>query len=107
MATNTWYHVAGVFDGSTLRIYINGVPVGSAPYTGFHTGSPYPLNVGRDPYDTSRLFDGMIEEVRIWNVARTQAQIQTDMTRTLTSTTPGLVVNWRLDEGSGDVAHDR
>jgi hypothetical protein len=51
-------------------------------------------------------FLGLIDEVRVWNTARTQAQIQANMNRTLTGNEPGLVGYWRLDDGSGQAILD-
>jgi len=48
----------------------------------------------------------VIDEVRIWNVARTPAQIQTYMTQPVTRTAPGLVANWRFNEGRGVYVYD-
>jgi hypothetical protein len=51
-------------------------------------------------------FKGQLDEVRIWNVARTQADIQADMYREIPGTSPGLVGYWKFDEGSGSTAND-
>ena len=45
-------------------------------------------------------FNGVMDEVRIWNIARTEAQIQAAMTGPLASS-PGMVARWSMDEGSG------
>ena len=50
---------------------------------------------------------GQLDEVRLWKVARTQEQIQTAMTGELTGAETGLVGYWPLDEGTGNIAHDR
>jgi hypothetical protein len=49
----------------------------------------------------------MIEEVRIWNIARTQADIQNNMHHELIGNEPGLVGYWRFNEGSGDTVSDQ
>jgi hypothetical protein len=51
-------------------------------------------------------FHGVIDEVRIWSVTRSRAEIQADMNRKLDGSEPGLVGYWRLDEGGGQVVSD-
>ena len=51
-------------------------------------------------------FNGLIDEVRIWNVARTQDEIQAAMSHHLEGTEEGLVGYWRMDEGSGQMLVD-
>jgi hypothetical protein len=51
-------------------------------------------------------FHGLIDEVRVWNVARTEAEIRDGMNRILRGDEPGLVGYWRLDEGSGQAILD-
>jgi hypothetical protein len=69
------------------------------------------LLVGESPGFPGRVFNGRIDEVRIWDVARTQSQIQSTMNTVLTEeyySTPdsGLVGYWRMDEGTGQTASD-
>jgi chitodextrinase len=81
-ALNTWYHVAGVYDASakTLSIYVNGVldngaPSGVVPAS--QVSSSVNANIGRR--SGGLYFNGLIDEVRIYNRALSQAEIQSDM----------------------------
>jgi len=78
LAVNTWSHVAVTYDGTTLRIYVNGVLANSAAVTGALASSNYPLTIGGDTL-YAQYFRGIIDEVRIYNRALTQTEIQTDM----------------------------
>ena len=51
-------------------------------------------------------FQGLIDEVRVWNVARSEVEIQSAMSTPLSGNEPGLVGYWKLDEGSGQIAYD-
>jgi len=96
-----WTHVAVVFDGSTRYHYINGELVGMHTESGPPTTSTVPVRIGSDPsYDFSP--SGAIYEVRIWNVARSVAQIRSTINVPLTSAQPGLVAVWHLDGNALD-----
>jgi hypothetical protein len=73
---NTWKHVAMTFDGATLRFYINGVLIGSA--AGSHATTDNPLLFGRWT-PAAEYWNGLIDEVRIYNAAMSLAEIQADM----------------------------
>ena len=75
MSTERWYHVAGTYDGSTIKAYVNGSKVASTQQSGSIDVSDYPLNIGRGTYDTTRLFDGAIDDVRIYDRALTDGEI--------------------------------
>jgi hypothetical protein len=76
ISTNTWYHATGTYDGSSIRIYLDGQPQGSPTIvSGTIAPSSNPLNIGRDPSNTSRLFEGLIDEVEIFNRALSASEI--------------------------------
>jgi len=89
-----WQHVAGTYDGSTIKIYRNGVLVGTAPHSGTVTPSNF-VYMGRFGLSA---YKGLTDEVRLWNVARTQGQIQDTFSQTWSGARPGLVGYWRFDD---------
>jgi len=78
LALNTWTHLATTYDGTTLRLYVNGVQVASKAQTGTLATSSNPLTIGGDPI-WGQHFAGRIDEVRVYNSALSAAQIQADM----------------------------
>lgn len=78
LVANTWTYLAATYDGTTMRLYSNGVQVASQPQTGAIATSANPLQIGGDSL-YGQFFQGTIDEVRVYNVALTAAQIQTDM----------------------------
>ena len=64
VTTNTWHHVAGVFDGSQMRVYLDGVLDGSLSTTSGPASGTSVLNIGKSTY-TTYYFGGLIDEVRI------------------------------------------
>lgn len=64
---NAWFHAVATYDGSTMRLYKDGVEVGSLAKSGaLNTDSTIPVNIGRNP-DGSNYMDGATDDVRIYN----------------------------------------
>jgi chitodextrinase len=75
---NAWTHVALTYDGVTLRLFVNGTQVTTRATTGTIQATNSPLWIGgNQPY--GEFFNGLIDEVRIYNRALTQTDIQADM----------------------------
>jgi hypothetical protein len=75
---NTWSHLAATYDGTTLRLYVNGTQVAQTPKTGNIRSDTAPLRIGGNSI-WGEYFNGLIDEVRIYNRALTTTEIQTDM----------------------------
>ena len=101
-----WTHVALAFSQGTARLYINGVL--DASFTGVlrPMDSSQPLAFGREGNYSGHTFDRRIDEIRVWSLVRTEAQIAAARSVSLSGAEPGLVGYWQFDEGSGDVAFD-
>jgi hypothetical protein len=77
---NAWTHLAATYDGTTLRIYVNGVQAASKPVSGTIRTSTGVLRIGGNSI-WGEWFAGLIDEVRVYNTALTAAEIQADMTK--------------------------
>ena len=98
---NKTYHVAMVYDGITLKFYRNGFLLSQVAVSGNLFQNDFLTGIGfcqYQPYVEN--FIGYINEVRIWNVARTQAQIQAYMNVPLPSpaTQPGLLAYYTFND---------
>ncbi|MGE5297512.1 MAG: LamG-like jellyroll fold domain-containing protein [Solirubrobacterales bacterium] len=71
----TWHHVAGTYDGVQVKLYIDGVLVGSKLHTGDIDSVAYDVNIGRDSQNTDRFYDGQIDDVRIYHGALPKSEI--------------------------------
>ncbi len=101
LVLNKTYHVALVYNGTTLKFYRNGFLMGQMPVTGNLVTNDLLTTIGdyavNNPVGTN--FIGYLNEVRIWNVERTQSQLQTYMNSSLPnpSTIPGLLAYYTFD----------
>lgn len=100
------YHIATVNDNGSRHLYVNGreIPLTGTP--GTINSNSDPLRIGVDYLTNSRYFNGKIDEVRLWNTARSLQDIREKMNSPLDGTETGLVSYWQLNEGSGAVAND-
>jgi len=106
LESGKWYHVAAVNDNGTRRLYLNGIEqalTGTASTINANTDS---LCIGVDYKTSGRYFAGKVEEVRIWNTARTVVNILESMHLPLVGTETGLVSYWQCNEGSGTTVSD-
>ncbi|GAE63688.1 T9SS type A sorting domain-containing protein [Chryseobacterium indologenes] len=100
---NTWYHVAATYDGTTMKLYINGTLDASKAQTG-SVSSNGSFNVGY-LYETSRNFNGKIDEVRVWKRALSQTEISQNMCNVSLPAT-SLAAYWKFNEGSSSSVQD-
>src|SRR6185295_4285871 len=78
-----WMHVAATYDGQSFRAFIDGNDRGTKQLAAPLETTQTSVKIGWSPY-TNAHFDGMIDEVRLWNIARTPEEIQQSMNVRLT-----------------------
>ena len=104
---DTWYHIAGAFDGSVMKLYVNGSLQATETYNGDVTpGDGVALLIGDNPTWPNRYFQGKLDEIRIWSVNRTAEEILNNMAVELNGNEAGLVAYYPMNEGSGTVVGD-
>lgn len=94
---HTWYHAAWVYNGTTSTLYLNGNRISSTAMSGSPSNDTQPFYIGIN-YDD--YFDGVIDEVRVYNFARTPGQVAIDYS----SGKP--MAHYKLDECESDVIYD-
>lgn len=103
--TNNWHHIAYVFDGTNQIIYIGGNAVATVATSGSVDLSTSVTQVGLvigARFDLNQQFTNTaFEDIRIWNTARTSAQINANLNSNLTGSESGLVAYYRFEDGSG------
>ncbi|MCP5096231.1 MAG: LamG domain-containing protein, partial [Chloroflexi bacterium] len=94
-----WHHVVAVYDGSTKSLYVDGALDKSEAVTGSINTNDYPVMIGNNAQKMSRYFDGLIDEVRIYDKA-----LSADEITALALASP--LASWSFEEGSGTTAVD-
>ncbi len=99
---NQWQHVAGVWNGSDLKLYVNGILVGTT--TGV-TGASFKSQLNNPVYlgnnFSSEKFVGNLDEVRLWTRALTVAEIVNNMNCELGASQTGLLAYYKFNQGFG------
>jgi len=101
---NNWHHIAGTYNGTEVCIYVDGLMEDIQPASG--SFEPQEKYVGCTR-GTHEHFNGLLDDLRIWNIARTQQEIQDWMHQELTGSEAGLISYWPFNEGSGDKTYDK
>jgi len=122
IAAGNWYHGEMTYDGQILKLYVNGVQVDSLNLDIDINPNSLNLNIGKNS-EECYFFNGQIDEVRIYDYARTEEEIRLDYNAGLAahlgpsgktcSEDPagcmdyGLVGHWDMDEGGGSILNDK
>ncbi|OMP29835.1 LamG-like jellyroll fold domain-containing protein [Mangrovimonas sp. DI 80] len=103
---SSWHHVAVTYDPSQeneYKLYVDGNLDAEGSFTGTGTDTQDAANIqigGRNANIGATAFSGTIDDVRIWNVARTQSEILADMNNELCDLPAELVAYYKLNEGT-------
>jgi hypothetical protein len=106
-ATNRWYHIAVTVDGSgNAIIYVDGVSVATGTIWLPNNVSRSNCYIGKSNWAADDYLNGVVDEMRIWNVARTQQQIKSNMFRSIDPSSTGLVAYYHCDENGGSTINN-
>lgn len=95
---NQCYHIAATYDGTAVNYYVNGCLTGSTAWTGDMVLNDYITAIGQQSDCQCEQFTGYIDEVRIWNVARSQQQIAENMNNLPSpATQAGLMAYYKFE----------
>lgn len=104
-----YHHVAATRTNGVISYYVDGNIVYTSSLTtpdNTNIATTSNLVIGRDPVVTflgMTNFKGLIDEIRIWNVARSAGQINGGRCGTVSPTSSGLVAYWKCNEGGGNI----
>ena len=117
---SNWHHIVGVYDKMNLIIYVDGQQTAGGHYSGDISPASSSFKIGKCQMGFSeRFFNGVIDEVRVYNRALSQEEIKAHYERrkyisseptvsvgASESKKSELVAWWKFDEGNGSIAHD-
>jgi parallel beta-helix repeat protein len=103
-----WHHVAGVYDGSMVYLYVDGYLDGleaSRNGSGAITINSYDLYIGENAEKMGRSWNGLVDDARIYNAALTASEVAALVVQSIE---PSIepVAHWKLDESTGIIASD-
>ena len=114
-ANGAWHHAAATYDGTTWRLYLDGVARRAARRRRLHAAvRQHParrdwhgaeLDRRGDQRPAQGFFDGVVDEARVWNYARTIGQISRGKNFEIANA-PGLLGRWSFNAGTGTVLAD-
>jgi hypothetical protein len=101
-AVDAWYHLAGTYNRSAITIFVNGLSIKSEIASGTLYIDESDLYIGKgDPeFSLGEFFHGTLDEIRIWNIARSPEEILAVMNSQLTGKEDGLVVYLNFDDST-------
>ena len=109
ISNNVWHHAATTFDGTTLKIYLDGklensLVTGAVPRSDtIQSAALGTMITSTDA--TNGFFQGVLDEARVWNRALTQTELLATINEQVTSGS-GLVARWGLNDGAGTTVSD-
>lgn len=94
-----WFHVATVCGPQGMKLYLDGVLVGSNSFRGSFNAldDPHSNSLGKPLWTENSFFKGALDEFRIWSTERTPLEIKRDQFRRLHGDEPGLIALWNFD----------
>lgn len=102
MELDTWYHIAATYEsGKEMKFYVDGELVSTVQNCGTMLASPSDLQAGTAPSYNDRYLRGDIQDLSIWEDARTADEVRSDVACGFTGAEDGLMAYWALDVNSG------
>ncbi len=78
LSTNSWQHIICVYDGTNIKVYVNGILKDTWSQTGSITAASSALHIGQNSSSAQR-FQGQVDEIKLWNYNLTQEQVRADL----------------------------
>ncbi|MBV1923881.1 MAG: T9SS type A sorting domain-containing protein [Flavobacteriaceae bacterium] len=100
IVAETWQHIAWIYDGSTIELFINGSSIGSTAATGTFYGTTKPFAIGKSISSAGNfVFKGRTDEISLWDKALSQSDLQDMITNELIGNETGLVSYYKFNQG--------
>ena len=100
-----WHFIAGTYNGSTMKVYVDGKFIASANIA-MTTDPSIPITIGKRQSSPDRYFKGKVDELRLWSIERSNTEIAKDMCKSLTGNEDNLVAYYSFDNNRGTTLQD-
>jgi hypothetical protein len=101
---NQWHHVAGVYDGTKMYLYIDGNIDVSTPTSGSINTNNYSVMIGENAQPSGRYWNGMIDDVRVYSRGLSAGEVNIIKAGGTVADPNNLIVgHWKLDEAGCEV----
>ena len=105
LAAASFAHVAGVYDGKSVKLFVNGILADSVQGPASITANNNALYIGANASNTNGL-NGNLKEIRVWDVARKDVDVVNDYNRILNGNETGLAILYHTNENAGNYLYD-
>ena len=103
--SNYWHHLALIYNNGNLSVYFDGLLINSVAVNQITTNTYSEFRIGgSNTYSFD--FNGLIDNVSMWNISMTQTNIQQYINCPPTENESGLVGYWNFEQGEGNIAYD-
>jgi LruC domain-containing protein len=102
---NKWYHIVATYNGSIIKLYVDGVLKNSKNITGTMNHTNRTVSIGSDN-GQQKFFKGYIDNLSLWNRAITQSEVLQGVNSVWTGSENGLLAFWNCNEGSGSILNN-
>jgi hypothetical protein len=92
---NTWVHLAGTWDGTTIKVYVNGTLAGSTAHSGNFFMAAQEVRIGASA--NTEMFNGKIDNLRVWNITKSATDINTNKSVCLVGNETNLVAYYDFE----------
>ena len=104
---NRWQHIAGVYDGSSIKLYVNGNLIAETQDTALIVANTFTdLYLCEGNTFSNRFFEGKLDEIRIWKSEKTQSELQQNMADEISTSDTNLVLYYKFANYSSNIETD-
>ncbi|MEM8896378.1 MAG: LamG domain-containing protein, partial [Bacteroidota bacterium] len=105
---NNWHHIAATYhhNDQDASLYIDGNRVATDTEFIVDFNTTASIYLARSQFEPTRPFDGSLHELRLWNRELLESDVSKVAVSKLSAGEPGLISNWRLEDGRGTIARD-
>ncbi|MBW7467883.1 gliding motility-associated-like protein [Pontibacter aydingkolensis] len=105
---NNWHHLAGVCNNGIWQIYVDGIleVQFNSGFSQTNLATTVPMAIGKDVIANNENYNGIVDEIKVWNKALTADEIRQNMCQKVSTASNGLVAYYKFDQTAGSTVQD-